>query len=290
MIPTGVGLRFKSNLAGWRVTKKSGKGDTEMAEEKKGMTLEEFLEGVKDGKIPVEKALSMIEGGGEGVRRILEGVADGSLPVDEAAQKMREAMGKGGDEDDEEEESVGEKWGRRIEKVALIVFILMCAVAGAILTYYAFSVWLMRDLELTANVLEAWKTEKGIADGISVFSSVSEVVGAALIAMLGWWLAFHQKRKGGDDSLKKMVMKVIQVTVWFIGIVSFLDLASNAWGEWLAQGRVFNLIPIAIATILLTFSEFLGIAGITIVIVSIWYLFDEVLASPKKEQKDEKKH
>ncbi len=162
-----------------------------------------------------------------------------------------------------------DKWAVRFESILTVLMLIAAIAGGCALFYYAAFKWMMRDILLTKLVLVFWKTDPDIAQGLSVFSSVSEIIGPLMLGLLMVW---QVKRLGGKDALRQTASTIITVTAWFVMAVSVLDLASNIWGEYLEVGLA--LVPLAIAAFLLTLSEYFAIAGAAVCAISVWYLIE----------------
>ncbi len=170
-------------------------------------------------------------------------------------------------------------FGRRFLYCLALIFFLSCAAAGVFMIATGVQ-WVLDDIELSILPMRRIGLPEATALGLSIMSSVSEVMAGLL------FLDLKEVEKAiRNEPTYKAVLPVLNEKTLFGARVYFVmmfvyDVITNIWGSFLQNP---NPISVFFQVVFLTLSEYFVILGLAFVLAVIWFGSD-VLKQMRREE------
>jgi hypothetical protein len=170
-------------------------------------------------------------------------------------------------------------FGRRFLYCLTLTFFFSCAAAGAFMVATGVQ-WVADDIQLSIIPMRKIGLPEATALGLSIMSSVSEVMAGLL------FLDLKEVEKAiRNEPAYKAVLPILNektllgARIYFVLMLAY-DIITNIWGSFMLNP---NPITVFIQVVFLTLSEYFVVLGLAFVMAVIWFGSD-VLGRMKKEE------
>ncbi|MDD3532298.1 MAG: hypothetical protein PHR64_03730 [Candidatus Shapirobacteria bacterium] len=170
-------------------------------------------------------------------------------------------------------------FGKRFLYCLTLVFFCSCAVAGAFMVATG-TQWVVDDIQLSIAPMRKIGLPEATALGLSIMSSVSEVIAGLL------FLDLKEVEKAiRNEPAYRAVLPIMNektllgARVYFVLMLVY-DVVTNIWGSFMLNP---NPLTVFIQVVFLTLSEYFVVLGLAFVLAVIWFGSD-VLRRMKKEE------
>jgi len=170
-------------------------------------------------------------------------------------------------------------FGKRFLYCLTLVFFCSCAVAGAFMVATG-TQWVVDDIQLRIAPMRKIGLPEATALGLSIMSSVSEVIAGLL------FLDLKEVEKAiRNEPAYRAVLPIMNektllgARVYFVLMLVY-DVVTNIWGSFMLNP---NPLTVFIQVVFLTLSEYFVVLGLAFVLAVIWFGSD-VLRRMKKEE------
>lgn len=170
-------------------------------------------------------------------------------------------------------------FGKRFLYCLALVFFLSCALAGAFMVTTGFQ-WVIDDVKLSIIPMRKISLPEATALGLSIMSSVSEVIAGLL------FLDLREVEKAiRNEPAYQAVLPILNektllgARIYFVLMFAY-DIITNIWGSFMLNP---NPISALLQVLFLTLSEYFVVLGLAFVLAVLWFGAD-VLRRMKQEE------
>jgi len=172
-------------------------------------------------------------------------------------------------------------FGRRFLYCLTLIFFFSCAAAGAFMVVTGVQ-WVADDIQLSIVPMRKIGLPEATALGLSIMSSVSEVMAGLL------FLDLREVEKAiRNEPVYKAILPILNqktllgARIFFLAMFVY-DIITNIWGSFMLNP---NPISALLQVTFLTLSEYFVVLGLAFVLAVIWFA-TEVLRRMKQEEEE----